>query len=160
MVRVTHHPIRPGRLRRPSFVPGARRGITLIEALIASALLLTVVTAILSALSAGHQHAREAQGLVTASLAAEQLMARVSSDEYGSLADWNGWDEAPGTMVDEASMPAIFNLVGRRVLVTREDHAIDHLQVLVNGYTVTVESYDTSGRILTRLVRFIPEPQA
>tara|TARA_Y100001935_G_scaffold140980_1_gene116495 strand:+ start:56 stop:472 length:417 start_codon:yes stop_codon:yes gene_type:complete len=137
-----------------------RRGITLIEALIASALLLTVVTAVLSALSAGHQHAREAQGLVTASLAAEQLMARVSSDEYGSLADWNGWDEAPGAMVDDADMPAIFSMIGRRVLIAREEHAIDHLQVLVNGYTVTVESYDATGRILTRLIRFIPEPQA
>ena len=61
---------RPGvssRLVRPA---APRRGLTLIEALVASALLLTVVTAILSALSAGHQHAREAQGLVTASLAA------------------------------------------------------------------------------------------
>ena len=87
-------------------------------------------------------------------------MARVSSDEYGSLADWNGWDEAPGAMVDDADMPAIFSMIGRRVLIAREEHAIDHLQVLVNGYTVTVESYDATGRILTRLIRFIPEPQA
>lgn len=125
----------------------------------ASALLLTVVTAILSALSAGHQHAREAQGLVTASLAAEQLMARISSDSYGTLSDWDGWDEGPGTLVGEDRLPSLFQLVGRRVQVTPEEHALESLQVLVSGYTVTVESYDTSGRILTRLVRFIPEPQ-
>tara|TARA_Y100000589_G_scaffold21991_1_gene18329 strand:- start:32835 stop:33275 length:441 start_codon:yes stop_codon:yes gene_type:complete len=138
----------------------SRRGITLIESLIASALLLTVVTAILSALSAGHQHSREAQGLVTASLAAEQLMAKVSSDAYGSLPEWDGWDEKPGTLVDEDRMPTLFTMIGRRVLIRPEAHSIEQLQVRVTGYTVTVESYDATGRILTRLVRFIPEPQA
>ena len=147
----------PGRLGRPV---APRRGLTLVEALVASALLLTVVTAILSAVSAGHQQAREAHGLVTASLAAEQLMARISSDDYGTLPNWDGWDEGPGTLVGEDRLPVLFNLVGRRVQVTPEEHALEFLQVLVNGYTVTVESYDTTGRVLTRLIRFIPEPQA
>ena len=160
MERVPPHPSRTRRPLRVGLPPGTRRGITLIEALVASALLLTVVTAILSALSAGHQHAREAKGLVTASLAAEQLMAQIGSDEYGSLPGWDGWDQAPGTLVHEGELPAMFDLVGRRVRITPAEHAIEHLEVLLNGYTVTVESYDSTGRILTRLVRFIPEPQA
>ena len=132
------------------------------ESLLASALLLTVVTAVLSALSAGYQHAREAQGLVTASLAAEHLMAQVTSDTYASIPDWNGWDESPGSLVgeSESDLPGLFALVGRRVLVETGEHALETLQVLVSGVTVTIESYDDTGRVLTRLVRFIPEPQA
>ena len=40
------------------------------------------------------------------------------------------------------------------------EHTLETLQVLVSGVTVTIESYDDTGRVLTRLVRFIPEPQA
>ena len=57
-------------------------------------------------------------------------------------------------------MPTLFTMIGRRVLIRPEAHSIEQLQVRVTGYTVTVESYDATGRILTRLVRFIPEPQA
>ena len=142
--------------------PGARRGLTLIESLIAAVLLVTVVTAVLGALSAGHQHAIEAKRLVTASLAAEQLMARIAASPYQSIGGWDGWAEDPGDAhaADDEPMPSIFDLVGRRVSITNSQHPIDQLQVVVQGVTVTIESYDTSGRILTRLVRFIPEPQA
>ena len=151
--RVPHHRCRS---------MNSRRGLTLVESLLASALLLTVVTAVLSALSAGYQHAREAQGLVTASLAAEHLMAQVTSDTYASIPDWNGWDESPGSLVGESdsSLPELFALVGRRVLVHDGEHTLETLQVLVSGVTVTIESYDDTGRVLARLVRFIPEPQA
>ena len=148
--------------RRCSRSSTGRRGLTLVESLLASALLLTVVTAVLSALSAGYQHAREAQGLVTASLAAEQLMARVSSENYASIPDWNGWDESPGSLVDESesALPELFALVGRRVVVDSDAYTMETLQIIVSGVTITIESYDETGRVLARLVRFIPEPQA
>ena len=154
------HPDRPGNRRSLHVRRHGRRGLTLIESLVASALLITVVTAVLSALSAGHQHAREAQGLVTASLAAEQLMARVSSDSYASISEWDGWDEGPGTLVDDDELPTLFSLIGRRVTVESDEHTLELLQVLVDGVTITVESYDSGGRVLARLVRFVPEPQA
>ena len=135
--------------------------MTLIESLIAAALLLTVVTAILGALSAGHQHALEAKRLVTASLAAEDLMARITTARYSELEQWNGWNETPGTIsgADDAPLPSLFNLIGRRVAIEPSSHELDALKVLVRGSTVTIESYDQDGRTLTTLVRFIPEPQ-
>ena len=147
----------PGRVR-----PRVRRGLTLIESLMAAVLLVTVVTAVLGALSAGHQHAIEAKRLVTASLAAEQLMARIASSPYQSIGGWDGWSEDPGDAhgADAEPMPSIFNLIGRRVFIANSQHSIEQLQVVVQGVTVTIESYDTSGRVLTRLTRFIPEPQA
>ena len=147
----------PGRV-----LPRVRRGLTLIESLMAAVLLVTVVTAVLGALSAGHQHAIEAKRLVTASLAAEQLMARIASSPYQSIGGWDGWYEDPGDAhgADAEPMPSIFNLVGRRVFIANSQHSIEQLQVVVQGVTVTIESYDASGRVLTRLTRFIPEPQA
>ena len=142
--------------------PRARRGLTLVESLMGAVLLVTVVTAVLGALSAGHQHALEAKRLVTASLAAEQLMARIASSPYQSIGAWDGWSETPGDAhaADSEPMPSLFDLVGRRVSIDDAQHSIDELQVVIRGLTVTVESYDTSGRVLARLVRFIPEPQA
>ena len=130
-----------------------RRGLTLIESLIAAVLLVTVVTAVLGALSAGHQHAMEAKRLITASLAAEQLMARVTATPYSDLTQWNDWEETPGqgTSGDEQR---------RRVTVTASTQQIDQLQITILGSFITVESFDDDGRTLTRLVRFVPEPQA
>ena len=139
-----------------------RRGLTLIESLIAAVLLVTVVTAVLGALSAGHQHAMEAKRLITASLAAEQLMARVTATPYSDLTQWNDWEETPGqgTSGDEQRLPDLFELIGRRVTVTASTQQIDQLQITILGSFITVESFDDDGRTLTRLVRFVPEPQA
>ena len=149
--------------RRPS--PrhrGVRRGLTLIESLIAAVLLVTVVTAVLGAMSAGHQHAMEAKRLITASLAAEQLMARVTATPYSDLTQWHDWEETPGqgTSGDEQRLPDLFELIGRRVTVTASTQQIDQLQITILGSFITVESFDDDGRTLTRLVRFVPEPQA
>lgn len=140
----------------------SRRGLTLVESLIASVLLVTVVTAVLGALSAGHQHALEAKRLITASLAAEQLMARVTTTPYTDLARWDGWEESPGTATNaqDAALPDLFELVGRRVTITSATQELDQVQVVLQGSLVTIESFDDQGRVLTRLVRFIPEPQA
>ena len=155
-VHLTAHR-RTGRRPRPS-----RRGLTLVESLIAAVLLVTVVTAVLGAMSAGHQHAMEAKRLITASLAAEQLMARVTATPYAELSQWNGWQEAPGdgTTGDEQQLPDLFELIGRRVTVTASTQQLEQLQITILGSFITVESYDDDGRTLTRLVRFIPEPQA
>ena len=140
----------------------ARRGLTLVESLIAAVLLVTVVTAVLGAMSAGHQHAMEAKRLITASLAAEQLMARVTATPYPELDQRDGWAEAPGdaTTAELEQLPALFELIGRRVTIATGSQQLDQLQVTILGAVVTVESFDDAGRILTRLVRFIPEPQA
>ena len=139
-----------------------RRGLTLVESLIAAVLLVTVVTAVLGALSAGHQHAMEAKRLITGSLAAEQLMARVTTTPYAQLGQWNGWEETPGTVTNasDESLPDLFELVGRRVTVHSGTEHLDEVQIVLVGSVVTIESFSDDGRVLARLIRFIPEPQA
>lgn len=139
-----------------------RRGVTLVESLIAAMLLVVVVTAVLGALSAGQQHATEARRLVSAGLSAEMLMARVTASDWSDLDQWNGYQEQPGKAMgpDETPLPELYNLIGRRVTIIPDDQVIDELQVIVSGYLVTVESYDAKGRVLASIIRFIPEPQA
>jgi len=133
-----------------------------VESLVAAVLLVTVVTAVLGALSAGHQHAMEAKKLITASLAAEQLMARVTTTPYAQIGEWDGWEETAGTATNanDEAMPGLFELVGRRVIVRSGSEQLDEVQIVLQGSFVTIESYGDDGRVLARLVRFIPEPQA
>ena len=157
----SHHlPHNSIRARRSTGIP--RRGLTLGESLVAAVLLVTVVTAVLGALSAGHRHAMEAKRLITASLAAEQLMAQVTTTPYSQLGQWDGWDESPGTATNanDDALPGLFELIGRRVIVRSSSEQLDEVQIILMGSIVTIESYGADGRILARLVRFIPEPQA
>ena len=157
----SQHPLHSSiQARRRSGI--SRRGLTLVESLIAAVLLVTVVTAVLGALSAGHQHAMEAKRLITASLAAEQLMAQVTTTPYSQLGQWDGWDETPGTAMNanDEALPGLFELIGRRVIVRSSSEQLDEVQIILMGSIVTIESYGADGRILARLVRFIPEPQA
>ena len=52
----------------------SRRGFTLMESLMASGILLVIVVAVTSAITAGQQHAYEAHLRIAASLAAEELL--------------------------------------------------------------------------------------
>ena len=68
-----------------------RRGFTLMESLIASAILFAGVLAVISAIMAGQRKAFEAERQVMATLAAEQLMGSIATSEYDSLsALWGG----------------------------------------------------------------------
>src|SRR5262245_1838221 len=73
--------------------PVGRRAFTLVEALMATGLLLVVVVAVSTAITAGQQQAYEAHQRIAASLAAEELMGRIAADDYASLLTWNGHTE-------------------------------------------------------------------
>lgn len=128
----------------------------------AAGLLFTIVVCVASAISAGQQHAYEAHEKIAATLAAEEIMGRIVTDEYDNLPGWHGHVEAVGTMTDAHGQPLSdsFLMIGRDVQVTSEMQTLNPLNVRVAGRTVHVRAFNTGGRVLTELTRFIPEPQS
>jgi len=127
----------------------------------ASAILLGIVSAVTSAIVAGQQNALAAQEQITATLAADALMARLMTEPYASLPTWHLHREEAGSMVDEfgAPMPAAFDTIGREVRVEASSRELDPPGVLMRGRLVTVIGFNAAGLTLIELERFVPEPQ-
>ena len=137
-----------------------RRGLTLVESVIATAMLAVAVTAIFSALAAGQSHARIAADDLAASVAAETLMDRIvhGSSETDPL-DWNGHHEPAGSMTDDTGrpLPGITSNVGRRVVATRRIRRLGD-GPRIEGRLVQIHAFDRQARDLTVLERWIPTP--
>ena len=143
-----------------------RRGLTLFESLIAIGLLLATVTAVMSALAAGRQHANEARLSLSAGLAAEMLMARVTAkastqEGWNDLAAWNGYQESMGQIEAGSGtlLPEAYQSMDLNVQMVDGRHDIPAIAVRVDGRDVKVEARDTNGLLLAEVVRFVPEPQ-
>ncbi|MDP7028791.1 MAG: hypothetical protein QF733_01055 [Phycisphaerales bacterium] len=161
--------------------PGARRGLTLLEALLASAILVIVVTAVMSAVSAGAAQSDAARRGVSATLACDMLMARItgiSPDEFSdgeawfshftTPADTGGWDghmEEPGNIRAGRNpllplLPDGYQSCSLRVAIERRLHFVPPpLGAAVYGVDVSIEARDEEDRSLHRLNRFLPLPQ-
>jgi Tfp pilus assembly protein PilV len=126
----------------------SRRSFTLMEALIASAILFAGVLAVISAIMSGQQKAFEAEQQVLATLAAEELMGEVISGSYADL------DDLP-----------MFQPLGDKyalIFVTPTTEELPDLDVWVTGSTVQIQIVPsmTDLRPLVELLHFIPEPQS
>ena len=139
-----------------------RRGFTLMESLMAAGVLLGIVVAVTTAVTAGQQNAYEAQRRIAGALAAEELMGRIAVEPYNRLASWHGHVEDPGELIGPgaAPLPQCMQSVGREVSVISELRSLSGLDVRVRGMTVTVRTVTPEGRVLVSLTRFVPEPQA
>lgn len=139
-----------------------RRGFTLLESLMAAGILLVVVMAIMTAVTAGQQHAFQAQQKICGTLAGEELISRLIRQPYANLANWNGMIEPVGEMKDGsgAPMPANMNHIGREVSVTTTMHVMPGLGVKVLGRTVAVRTFDAQNQTLMTLRVFVPQPAA
>src|SRR5262245_42003723 len=117
-----------------------RRGFTLLEALMAAGILLVVVVSVSSAITAGQQHSSAAHQRIAATLAAEELMGRLTTQPYANLPAWDGYTEAVGAMTDAVGnpMPANFDMIGRNVKVTTSMKNISNLSVDIRGRNVRV----------------------
>ena len=137
-----------------------RRGFTLLEALMASGILLAAVVAVTSAITAGQQHAYEAHQRIAASLAAEELLGRVIIDDYANLMTFNGLTQAVGTMTDVngSALPQKFDSIGRDVSVINSLEDTGVAGVNIQGRTVRVRAFDANNRVLADISQFIPEP--
>jgi len=137
-----------------------RRGFTLLEALMASGILLAVVVSVTAAITAGQQHAWEAQQRIAATLAVEELLGRIVISEYDTLPGYDGFTEAVGAMVDmdNQPMPEVFDSIGRDVTVITTMQEMEDLGVRVRGREIQVRAFDSSGRTLAEITTFVPEP--
>jgi hypothetical protein len=126
----------------------------------AAGILLGIVMAVTSAITAGQQHALEAQHRIAGAIAAEELLSRLVIDSYDNLAKWNGFAEAVGTLTDATgdAMPAMFDAIGRTVDVTTETREIEALGVTIKGRCVIVRALDSEAQVLAELTHFMPEP--
>lgn len=128
----------------------------------AAGLLLTIIVAVTSAVSAGQQNARTAHERIAGTLAAEELMSRLATEPWDDLAKWDGYHEDAGAMVDELGVPYpdTFHMVGREVDVATTLQSVGALKINVRGRSVTVRAFNLDGATLVQLTRFIPEPQS
>ena len=137
----------------------ASRGFTLLEALMACGILLVIVVAVTSAVSAGQQHAYYAHQRIAATLAAEEWMGRLEAMNYRDLASMHEV-EAVGTMLDVGgeSFPESFQGVGREAWVTPTYLEFENPKVQFNGMTIRVRAFDKADRTLADISCFVPQP--
>ena len=142
-----------------------RRGLTLFESLIAIGLLVATVTAVMSALAAGRQHSNVARLSMSAGLAVEMLMARVTAtahttDGWMQLPGWQGYRELPGAIEAGSGILLSDDYQGLELSVDLAEsrHDIPSLSVRIDGRDVYVTARNDSGKTLAQIVRFLPEP--
>ncbi len=140
----------------------ARRGLALLEVMIAVSILTFAVAAITSAIVAGQQHSIEAREKIVASIAAESLLSQLSQEPWESMSAWHGYTEEVGTISDPtgASLEGDWNRIGRSVSIIDSEVLVESLQVYIIGRTIVVNTFADDGRTLTTVERFIPEPQS
>lgn len=137
-----------------------RRGFTILEAVIATGILVVAVAAITSAITAGQQQGLEARQRIVGAIASESLLAHVAAVPFDDLEDWNGYVEEPGTLAAPDSLPVDgdWSAIGRRVSVEPSSLFVEELGVLLLGRTIRVTSFSNNGRDLASVQRFVPEP--
>jgi len=136
-----------------------RNGFTLLESLMASAVLAIVVLAVGAAVSAAQDASLHGQRMLLASMAAEDLLSEISTTPYADLPTLDGLDQPPGQMQTLAgeAYPDTYWSVGRAVLVESASYTHPDLGVQVDGRRVLVTAYDAQRDLVT-LETFIPEP--
>jgi hypothetical protein len=142
--------------------PIHRKGIALLEVMIAVGLLTFAVAAITSAIVAGQQQSLQARTTIVASIAAESLLSQLSQEPWETIDSWHGYTEDVGSIVDPTGIPigGDWDSIGRRVSIAETDLFIESLQVYIVGRTVTVTTFTKDGREVASLQRFIPEPRS
>lgn len=137
------------------------RGFTLLESLMACGVLLVIVVAVTSAVTAGQQHAYEAHQRIAGTLAAEEWMGRLEALDYHALAPMHQIEDL-GELMDAHGdpFPASFNGIGREAWVTLTYLEIPSPKIQLNGKTIRVRAFDAENRTLAEISRFKTEPPA
>lgn len=154
--------LKRGQFGYPSFRRRLRlcRAFTVVESLMAAGILLIIVVAVSSAVTVGQQNGYETQQRISATLAAEELMARLVRTPYDDLPDWDGHVEEVGAMTDTRGdlLPAGFRGIGRMVFVEEDVMLRPGTGLNIDGVIVTVQSVNNRDEVLAELRRFVPYP--
>lgn len=158
-------------------------GFTLVEVLIASAVLAFVVAAFTQAIVTGQAHAYTAVQQTRAISAAEALMAEIATKNYFStddteldlgpesgetravgfdeIDDYHGYAEATGTLTDaqDTAYPTEYSRLSRSVSVAPASNATTVFGSSYSGVWVTITVTDSQGPSW-ELQRFFFEPQS
>ena len=142
--------------------PVARRGIALLEVMIAVGLLTIAVGSITQAIVSAQQQNLEARERIVASITAESLLSHIGEQPWEELDSWDGFREELGTLTDPSGVPLSgdWEHVGRKVHVDPAEVFVDELQIYITGRTINVIVFTEGGRELSNLERFIAEPSS
>jgi len=149
------------------------KGLTLVEALIASVLLTVIVAAVSQAIVAGHMQVYDAVHRGRALELAQTLMDEIlrlpyvdpdSNPESGranfdNLTDFHGFTEAAGSISDAGgtAYAAQYQVFSRSVTATTAAQSVTGFTNPLDGVNITVTVQDNPGTSWT-LQQFVPEP--
>jgi prepilin-type N-terminal cleavage/methylation domain-containing protein len=138
----------------------AKRGLTLVESVIASAILAVAITAVFSAVASGRAHADLAAEDLASTVAAEDLLARILQNDPETLIEWDGYVESPSKLVDGQGslLGSAVQRVGRQVRVESTSQSL-HGSEPISGWLVTVEMTNANDRLIHAISRWIPAPE-
>lgn len=150
------HPIQSARRERRT-----RRGLTLLECLMASTILSVIVLAVAAALNASQKLAYEGRLRVLGVNAADDLVGELMTVPYEQLPGYHRLDQAPGAMetIDGVEYPDTYASIGRTAEVVAENVTEPGLGITVAGLMITVRTTD-GDHTLAELQVFRPEPQS
>ena len=139
-----------------------RKGIALLEVMIAVGLLTLAISSITQAIVAAQQQNLEVRERIVATIAAESLLSQIGESKWEKLDTWHGFSEEVGTLTDPTglALEGDWNKVGRQVTITPTEIFIDELQIYITGKTINVIAVTKNGRELANLERFIAEPSS
>ncbi len=137
-------------------------GFTLLEAVVAMALLALSVLALTQAVSAGQMQSQESQKQVLGTMAAADCLSEISALPYASIAALNGASEPVGQMRtrDGASYPSTYWPLGRRIAAAPATTTVSTgpgQTVAISGMQVTATVSDGKRDVVSVSV-FIAEP--
>ena len=138
---------------------GTRQGFSLMEALLATTVLATLVLAVAAGMGASQRVSFEGQKRMLASIAANDLMSELSTERYADLFPFNGMEQTVGAMetLDGIAYPQTFWALGREVEVVHSTMTDEDLGVAVSGATVTVRVVDKTA-VVAEVVLFVADP--
>jgi len=136
-----------------------RRGFTLIENLIAAALLGVMVLAVGLAVSSTQKASEDGQEMILGSMAADDLLSELRAEPYATLPTYNGMNQPVGSIqtLSGDAYPDTYWAIGRSVLVEDVQYQDGGLGTKINGRRLVVSAFD-DNRTLLQLETFVPEP--
>ncbi|MFG0275074.1 MAG: prepilin-type N-terminal cleavage/methylation domain-containing protein [Phycisphaerales bacterium] len=135
------------------------RAFTLLEALIASAVLSLIVLAVGAAVTAGQQASFDARNAVLAAMAGDDLLADLAAVDYAALSDYDEFSQPLGAIatLGGRAYPVSYGALGRSVLVEEVILEEPETSARIRGKRIVVNVFDAQ-RVVVTVETFRPEP--